>query len=33
VFGNGFAENLSFLDLLFCEGPNSLKIIDNSMIR
>jgi hypothetical protein len=33
VFGNGFVENLSFLDLLFCEGPNSLKIIDNSMIR
>jgi WbqC-like protein family len=32
VFGNGFVSNLSFLDLLFCEGPNSLKIIDNSVI-
>jgi WbqC-like protein family len=32
VFGNGFAENLSFLDLLFCEGPNSLKVIGNSVI-
>ena len=24
VFGNAFASNLSLIDLLFCEGPNSL---------
>lgn len=30
VFGNTFVNNLSFLDLLFCEGPNSLRIIQSS---
>lgn len=27
VFGNAFASNLSLIDLLFCEGPNSLPIL------
>lgn len=30
VFGNKFAPNLSFIDLLFCEGPNSLQMIKSS---
>lgn len=30
VFGNGFVENLSVLDLLFCEGPNAAHIIKTS---
>jgi hypothetical protein len=30
VFGNDFVSNLSFIDLLFCEGPNSIKIIKAS---
>ena len=30
VFGNKFAEDLSLLDLVFCEGPNSLKVIRSS---
>lgn len=30
VFGNKFASNLSFLDLIFCEGPRSLSIIKGS---
>lgn len=30
VFGNAFVTNLSFIDLLFCEGPNSIKIIKAS---
>lgn len=30
VFGNTFVPNLSFLDLLFCEGPNALRIIQSS---
>jgi WbqC-like protein family len=30
VFGNAFVENLSLLDLLFCEGPNSLRFIKTS---
>lgn len=30
VFGNAFVENLTFIDLLFCEGPNSIKIISAS---
>lgn len=30
VFGNSFVENLSLLDLLFCEGPNSLRLIKTS---
>jgi hypothetical protein len=30
VFGNSFVENLSLLDLLFCEGPNSLRLIRSS---
>lgn len=27
VFGRNFAENLSIIDLLFCEGPNSRHIL------
>jgi len=27
VFGNGFAENLSLIDLLFCEGPGAASLI------
>ncbi|MEQ8362392.1 MAG: WbqC family protein [Cyclobacteriaceae bacterium] len=30
VFGNKFASNLSFIDLLFCEGPNAIQIIRSS---
>ena len=30
VFGNGFVENLSVLDVLFCEGPNALRYIKTS---
>lgn len=30
VFGNKFAPNLSFIDLLFCEGPNAIQIVKSS---
>lgn len=30
VFGNKFVSNLSFIDLLFCEGPNSIHVISSS---
>jgi hypothetical protein len=30
VFGNDFVPNLSFIDLLFCEGPGSASIIKAS---
>jgi hypothetical protein len=30
IFGNRFAENLSVIDLLFCEGPQSYRIISRS---
>jgi len=30
VFGNTFASNLSLIDLLFCEGPNALSILNAS---
>ncbi len=30
VFGKDFVPNLSIMDLLFSEGPNSLKVINNS---
>jgi hypothetical protein len=29
VFGNGFEENLSILDLLFCTGPEAGRIVGN----
>jgi hypothetical protein len=31
VFGNAFVENLSVLDVLFCEGSNALRSIKTSM--
>lgn len=33
VFGNAFASNLSILDLLFCMGPQTLNIINNSGLK
>lgn len=30
VFGNGFAENLSLIDLLFCEGPRASGVLFTS---
>jgi hypothetical protein len=30
-FGNNFVSNLSIIDLLFCEGPQTLEIIRQSM--
>ncbi len=30
VFGNEFASNLSFIDLLFCEGPQAFELIKAS---
>lgn len=30
VFGNKFVTNLSFIDLLFCEGPNARQILQSS---
>lgn len=30
VFGNKFAEGLSLIDLVFCEGPNSIKVVASS---
>lgn len=33
VFGNTFVENLSLIDLIFCEGPGALKIVQSSGIR
>lgn len=30
VFGNKFAEGLSIIDLVFCEGPNSPKVVASS---
>ena len=31
VFGSEFVENLSILDLLFCEGPHALSILQQSL--
>lgn len=31
VFGNGFAENLSLIDLLFCEGPRATTLLRSSI--
>jgi hypothetical protein len=31
VFGDQFIRNLSILDLIFCEGPNSREIILESI--
>lgn len=33
VFGNKFASNLSFIDLLFSEGPNAIQILKSSIPR
>ena len=32
VFGNTFVENLSLIDLVFCEGPGASKIVRASVI-
>lgn len=32
VFGSGFVENLSLVDLLFCEGPRATSLIQASRI-
>lgn len=31
VFGNNFADNLSIIDLIFCEGPNARQILAKSL--
>jgi hypothetical protein len=33
VFGSGFVENLSLIDLLFCEGPRAASILIASWKR
>lgn len=33
VFGNNFVDNLSILDLIFCEGPQSREVIVRSSTR
>jgi hypothetical protein len=33
VFGNKFAENLSIIDLIFCEGPGALEVIQTSALK
>lgn len=33
VFGNKFVENLSIIDLLFCEGKQAIKILRNSSVH
>jgi len=33
VFGNTFVENLSLIDLVFCEGPGASKIVLGSAIQ
>lgn len=33
VFGSGFDENLSVLDLLFCTGPDAGRTLEGSRIR
>jgi len=32
-FGNEFVPNLSILDLLFCQGSQSLKILQSSLVN
>jgi len=32
VFGSGFVENLSLIDLLFCEGPRATSLLHTSRI-
>jgi len=32
VFGNTFVENLSLIDLVFCEGPGAAKIVQASAV-
>ena len=33
VFGNTFVENLSLIDLVFCEGPGASKIVQASAVQ
>jgi hypothetical protein len=32
VFGSKFVQNLSIIDLIFCEGPGALKIVQASVV-
>lgn len=32
VFGKNFADNLSIIDILFCEGPNAKALVTKSMV-
>lgn len=31
IFGKNFVENMSIIDLLFCEGPNASSVLKNSL--
>jgi len=33
VFGSSFAENASFIDLIFCEGPSAARVVQASSVR
>ena len=33
LFGNTFVPNLSIVDLIMCEGPNSAQILSNSLLE
>ncbi len=33
VFGKNFVENLSIIDLIFCEGPEAKRVIEKSALR
>jgi hypothetical protein len=33
VFGSAFAENMSLIDLIFCEGPGAARIVQASAIK
>jgi len=33
VFGSSFAENSSFIDLIFCEGPSAARIVQGSCVE
>ena len=33
VFGSAFAENMSLIDLIFCEGPGAARIVQASAVE